>query len=353
LVLNNYREVTGAGSYMKIKRETLVYIGKRILLYLLTIWGAFTISFFFFRLIPGDPIQLYFRNLEQQYSSVKDIPPEAYDSLRQRIGIDGTVFEQYVKYLRNAASFDLGPSFIAFPTPVQVLIGRALPWTMGLLGLSLLISWTLGVVIGGVAGWLRGSVFSRWSTLATIALSQIPQYILAVLFIFVFALIFNLLPARDPYPANVTPGFTWEFVGGVIQHGILPALAIITVSLAGWILSTRSLMVSILGEDYLLFAEAKGLDRTRLFFHYAMRNALLPQVTGLAISLGFIINGSLLVELLFNYPGVGSLLAKAIAGLDYNLIQGIVLLSIISVLTANLLLDLILPFIDPRIQRES
>src|SRR5215813_97231 len=159
------------------------------------------------------------------------------------------------------------------------------------------------------------------------------------------------LPARDAYPANLTPSLTLEFIGGLIKHGTLPALSIVIVGVAGWIISTRSLIVSILGEDYLLYAQSKGLPPRRIFTHYALRNALLPQLTGLAISLGFIVNGALLVETLFNYPGLGFLLVRATQILDYNTAQGIILISIASVLTANFLLDLTLPLVDPRIRR--
>jgi peptide/nickel transport system permease protein len=227
---------------------------------------------------------------------------------------------------------------------------RALPWTIGLLGLSVLISWVFGIILGGIVGWVRASPLSNALTTFAIAFSQVPQYIVALMLLFLFAFTLSWLPTRNAYPANLTPAFTPEFIVGVVKHGLLPAMGIVLVSVSGWMLSTRSLVVSILGEDYLLYAQAKGLPRRNIFFHYVLRNALLPQLTALAISLGFIVNGALLVETLFNYPGLGSLLVTAVGILDFNTIQGIVLISIFSVLTANLILDLALPLIDPRVR---
>jgi len=260
----------------------------------------------------------------------------------------------WIKACPNNMSFTwtrYSPSLVRFPTPAQTLILRALPWTIGLLSLSVVIAWIAGVLIGGLLGWRRDLPGSEFLTTVSLALSQVPQYIIALALIFLFAYTLTWLPSRDAYPANVSPGLTLDFFLGVFRHGILPALSIVIVSATGWIISTRSLIVSILGEDYLLYAQAKGLSPRRIFTQYALRNALLPQLTGLAISLGFIVNGAILVETLFNYPGLGSLLVGAIQALDYNTAQGIILISIISVLTANLVLDLMLPLVDPRIRR--
>ena len=327
------------------------YLIRRVGVYLLTIFGSFTIAFIFFRLIPGDPVRNLFAALEQEYRYSGEVSVGMLEHYREQLGLEGSLPEQYLKYLSNVLlRFDLGPSLTAFPTPSQELILRAMPWTIGLLGISVVIAWILGVIAGGLLGWFRNAPASNYFITIAIGMSQIPQYIVALLLLFVFAFTFTWLPTRNAYPANATPSFSMDFFVGVLRHGILPAMSIIMVSLAGWMLSTRSLVVTILGEDYLLYAEAKGLPRQQIFGNYIMRNALLPQVTALAISLGFIVNGALLIETLFNYPGLGSLLVRAIAILDYNTIQGIVLISIVSVLTANLLLDLLLPFIDPRIR---
>lgn len=329
----------------------LRYLVRRIGIFLFTIWGAFTVAFVFFRLVPGDPISALMIDMQQRGIYTADASEDYVEAYREKFGLNGTLLEQYVRYIGNALlRFDLGPSIVAFPTPAQELIGNALPWTIGLLGLSTLIAWTLGVIAGGLVGWWRDFLPSQVLTTISIVLSQVPQYILAVLLLAVFAFTLAWFPTRNAYPASAKPGLTPEFIGGVIRHGALPALSIILVSVAGWVLSTRSLVVTILGEDYLIYAEAKGLPRRQIFLRYTLRNALLPQVTGLAISLGFIVNGAVLVETLFNYPGIGALLTRAVALLDYNTVQAVILISIITVLTANLLLDLALPLIDPRVR---
>jgi peptide/nickel transport system permease protein len=333
------------------RRAVLRYVARRLAIYCFTIFGSFTVAFFFFRLIPGNPIGALLASLEQRSAYTTQASQEMVNHYKEQLGLNGTLPEQYIRYVSNVLfRFDFGPSLVAFPTPSQELITRALPWTIGLLGLSVLISWAFGIIIGGIIGWLRASPVSSALTTVAIAFSQIPQYIVALMLLFVFAFTLAWLPTRNAYPANLTPAFTPEFILGVIRHGLLPAFAIVLVSVAGWMLSTRSLVVSILGEDYLLYAQAKGLQRRNIFFQYVLRNAMLPQLTALAISLGFIVNGALLVETLFNYPGLGSLLVTAVGILDFNTIQGIVLMSIFAVLTANLILDLALPFIDPRIR---
>lgn len=327
---------------------------RRFATYLFTIWGAFTIAFIFFRLIPGDPIEAYYRDLESE-GYYDEAPTEAVqESLRIRMGIDGSVPEQYLRFMSNVIlRGDFGGSIMAINTPVRDLILDALPWTVGLLSYSVIIAWIVGLAIGGLAGWARNSPFSNGITTLSIAFSQVPQYIAALALLYTFAFSLSWFPVRNAYPGTVSPGWNPEFILGVIEHGTLPALSIIIVSVSGWILSTRSLVVLILGEDYLQFAQAKGLPGGYAFYNYVLRNALLPQVTALAISLGFIVNGALLIETLFNYPGLGLLLSRAVGLLDYNTIQAIVLISILSVLTANFLLDLAMPFIDPRIRTQE
>lgn len=336
------------------KHPLLAYVVRRFAAYLLTIWGSITIAFLFFHLIPGNPISAMVSSLRQNYNYASPESQAMIDAYMKDFGLDGSLPDQYFRYLNNVIlHFDFGPSILSFPTHSQVLILRALPWTIGLLGISVIISWSLGVLLGGFLGWRRDAPVSQLTTTISIALSQIPQYIVALILVLAFAYSLHWLPTGLPYPADVTPGLSLEFIGGLIQHGLLPALSIVIVGVAGWVISTRSLLVSILGEDYLLYAQSKGLPPQRVFTQYALRNALLPQITGLGISLGFIVNGALLVETFFSYPGLGWLLFQATQKLDYNTAQGIILTSIVSVLTANLLLDLALPLIDPRIRREA
>jgi len=245
---------------------------------------------------------------------------------------------------------DLGPALIDYPTHSQVIIFRALPWTMGLLGLSAVIAWVIGLLLGALVGWRRNALSSRSITNVALAFSHVPYYFVALMLLFFFAYRLNWFPSVAAYDSSIAPALNLSFIGSVVHHGLLPALSIAFIGACNWLISTRMLIVSTLGEDYLTFADAKGLNPRRILLSYALRNAYLPQITGFGISLGFIFNGNVLVETLFNYPGVGNLFVQALGVLDYDTIQGIVFLAIFAVLTANLVIDLILPLFDPRVK---
>ena len=332
------------------KKRLLLYIAKRVAIFSITVFLSFSVVFFFLRSIPGDPITRYVRLLEQRYS-YSPASMEYIKVWKAKFGLEGDVYTQYVRYLGNLFfNFDLGPSFIAFPTPVQDLILARLPWSITLLGMATLISWGVGTIAGTFAGWRRGTKVD--SALFTVALcmSQIPYYILAIFLVLVFSYILGAFPARFAFSPGVEMGLNLQFISSVIYHSLLPASSLVLTSAFGWLLSGRFITITILGEDYLVFAQAKGLKKVRLLNRYVLRNALLPQITGLAMSLGFLVNGFYLVEWIFQYPGVGGLLQHAINIVDYNTIQGITLMSIIIVLTANLIIDLIYPLVDPRIK---
>jgi peptide/nickel transport system permease protein len=316
-----------------------------------TIWGAFTVAFFVFRMLPVNPVDAWIKALERQYSTKVAGGAEMVNYYKEQFGLNGTLPEQYVRYVYNVIiKQDLGPSFINFPTPVQTLIMQRLPWTIMLLGTSVVLSWVLGLIVGLLAGWFRESRLSGAITNLSVALSQIPPYLVAVFLILFLGYQLHLLPYRGAWDAQYPIGFTWEFISSALSHAILPAMSIVLVSVAGWILSTRSLIITLLGEDYLTYAEAKGLKSWNIMSRYALRNAMLPQATALALTLGFVMNGQLLIEILFVYPGIGELLSRAIQLFDFNTIMGVILLSIVSVMTASLLVDLALPAIDPRIR---
>lgn len=331
------------------KHPVFWYIFKRLGLYFITITGSFTLAFVFFRLVPGDPIGAYVHSMQQQYSYTVPDAEAVIQQYRELMGLNGTLWEQYVAYLKNVSRLELGPSILAFPTPAQKYILEALPWTIGLLGLSSLIAWTLGFLLGGLVGWRRESRLSALVTDASLVMSQIPPYFMALGLLFAFAYGLGWLPRRGAFDAAIPRVLSWSFVTSVLRHGILPALSLVVASVCGWMISTRSIVISILGEDYLVLAKAKGLRKGHILRHYVLRNAMLPQVTGLAMSLGFIVNGAFLVEYVFVYPGMGNVFLNAISMLDYNLVQGIMLMSITLVLTGTLLLDLLLPLIDPRV----
>jgi len=242
------------------------------------------------------------------------------------------------------------PSFLNFPNSAQSLIMQRLPWSIWFLGLSVLIAWGIGVVAGTLVGWKRGTKFDSAIFTFALCMSQIPPYLVALLLVLGLAYVLGLFPTRWAFSPTMMPTLSLEFIGDVLYHAALPALSNVLVVAFGWLVSTRALTITILGEDYLLFAQAKGLRKLKVMNRYVLRNVLLPQVTGLAMSLGFIVNGFFLIEWIFSYPGIGTLLVQAIPALDYNTIQGIILISIFAVLTANLIIDIIYPLIDPRIQ---
>jgi len=246
---------------------------------------------------------------------------------------------------------NFGPSFVAFPRPAHELILSALPWSIGLLGFSVIIAWVLGMAIGTIVGWKRGTGLDHSITPIGLIVSQIPPYLLALLLLMLLSYALGIFPAGAPYAAHLERGFTLQFVLSLLYHAFLPSLSLVLVNVCAWMISQRALVINLLGEDYVRFAEAKGLKSTRLVSRYILRNTLLPQTTGLAMSLGFIINGAFLIEWIFRYPGIGYLFVTAISAMDYNVLMGIVVVSMFFVLLANLLIDLLYPLIDPRIRR--
>ena len=231
------------------------------------------------------------------------------------------------------------------------LLRSAIPWTIGLLTLTTILSWLLGSVVGAVVGW-RGRKAGIFRMLVPVALVlyTIPYYILAIILVFLFAFYWRLFPLSGAHSVGMRPALSLDFALDVLHHGTLPALSIVLVSLGWWFLSMRSLIISLRGEDYILNAEAMGIAERRILWSYASRNALLPQVTGLAISLGHIVGGALITEVIFAYPGLGYLIYNSIKSLDYPVIQGGVLLIIFSVALANFIIDVTYPLIDPRIR---
>ncbi len=330
----------------------LAYFARRIGLYLVTLWGAVTATFVFFRLIPGDPIGAMIFQLQAQGQYGGQEQTQAIvDYYRHAFGLDGNIFEQYVRYLqRLLLNQDFGPSIIAYPLPARDLIVRSLPWSIALLGSATLLAWTVGVLGGTFVGWARRSRWAGAITNTALLLSHIPAYFVALFLVFMLAYRTPLLPANAAYDSNLTIGFNGPFILSVIRHAIIPVLATALVGACNWLITTRTLVVSILGEDYLTFAGAKGLSARHILNRYVMRNAWLPQITALGITLGAVFNGNVLVERLFRYPGVGNLLVDAVAVKDVNTAQGIIVFLIFVVLTANLIIDLCLPLFDPRVK---
>jgi peptide/nickel transport system permease protein len=238
----------------------------------------------------------------------------------------------------------------AFPTPVATLVGRALPWTAGLLTVSTIIAWGLGNLLGGLAGYYQKSRGLKLVGVFAIGLHPIPYYILALLLLIVFGFLWPVLPITGGSAMNLPQTLTFEFIASVLQHAVLPALSLILIGVGSWFLGMRSLVSNIVAEDYVVYAELAGVRSWRILSSYVMRNALLPQVTGLAMSLGGIFNGAVITEKVFGYPGVGSLLVDAVYAGDYGLVLGVTTISILGVSIGVLAIDLLYPLLDPRVK---
>jgi peptide/nickel transport system permease protein len=245
---------------------------------------------------------------------------------------------------------DFGPSLSAFPTPVSVLIWRALPWTAGLLLVSTTITWVLGNLLGGLAGYLRDSRALRWTGVLVMGFHPIPYYIVAFVLLIVFGYLWPVLPITGGSQMNMARGFNLDFALSVVKHSVLPVLSLVMVGLGGWFMGMRSLVSNIVNEDYVVYAELGGVAPRRILQSYVMRNALVPQVTGLAMSLGGIFNGAIITEQVFGYPGIGSLLVDAVHAGDYSLVLGLTSVSIVAVSAAVLLIDMLYPILDPRVK---
>src|SRR5690242_16817111 len=327
-------------------------------LYLLTRLGQFAlvvfiginIAFIVTHATPIDPVEQSIAAATQFGTTSPEAIALMRQSLKELYGLEGGLVQQYASFWRRVVAGDFGPSLSAFPTPVSVLIGRALPWTVALLVSSTLLTWLLGNLLGGLAGYYRRSRALRFAGILAMAFHPIPYYIVAFLLLIVFGYLWPVLPISGGYKMNMTRDWSWEFIGSVAAHAILPVLSLALVGLGGWFMGMRSLVSNVVTEDYVAYAELGGVERRRILGSYVMRNALVPQVTGLAMSLGSIFNGAIITEQVFGYPGIGALLIQAVHAGDYSLVVGIASVSILSVSVAVLIIDLLYPLLDPRVK---
>jgi peptide/nickel transport system permease protein len=327
-----------------------VYLLGRLGQFVLVVFIGMNIAFIVTHATPIDPVEQTIAATTQFGSTNPEAIAMMRQSLRELYGVGGSLWDQYVVFWERVSIGDFGPSLSAFPTPVSVLIGRALPWTVGLLLVSTIITWILGNLLGGLAGYYRNSRLLQFAGLLAMAVHPIPYYIVAFVLLIVFGYLWPVLPISGGYTMNMKRGFELTFIASVVQHSILPALSLILVGLGGWFMGMRSLVSNIVTEDYVTYAELAGVDRRRILTSYVMRNALVPQLTGLAMSLGTIFTGAIITEQVFGYPGIGTLLVSAIHAGDYSLVLGITSVSIIAVSVAVLALDLLYPFLDPRVR---
>lgn len=319
------------------------YLLRRAGFYAAAAWVALTLNFFIPRMMPGDPSTVMLARFQGQ------LQPEALDALRETFGLtDAPLWQQYVTYLRHALVGDLGISVAYYPAPVTEVIGIGLLWTLFLAGTALLISFVLGTALGAIAAWRRGGWLDSIMPPLFAFIGAFPYFWMAMAALFVFGFSLGWFPLRHAYDASVVPGWSLAFVGSMIRHAALPALTMVLASLGGWLLAMRNTTLSVLGEDFITYAHARGLPQRQIMIHYAARNAILPNLTGFGMALGFVLSGALLTEIVFSYPGQGYLLIQAVRSQDFPLMQGLFLTITLAVLGANWLVDLAVALLDPR-----
>lgn len=322
---------------------------RRVGFYLVALWAAVTINFIIPRLMPGDPAEAYIAKLQTQ-----QVTREQINAIRELFGVNPNIplWRQYLDYLTSLLHGNLGIATSQFPSSVVDILRQSLPWTIGLVGVAVILSFLIGTLIGMVIAWRRGSWYDTMIPPILTFLSAVPYFWMALGLIYIFGVGLNWFPTDSGYDVfSVTPGWNADFMMSVVQHAILPVITLVIGSLAGWVLIMRNSMITTLSEDYVLMAQAKGLSERRVMFNYAARNAILPGITSFSISLGLVVSGSLLTEIVFNYPGIGFALYKGVQADDYALVEGCFLVIALAVLIANFLSDLVYTFLDPRVRR--
>jgi peptide/nickel transport system permease protein len=326
----------------------ITYIAKRVATAVFIVYVVVSLSFFMIRLMPGNGMDFLENQLarqggyttqqiQQQVNAIYGVRPKS------------PIWKQYLQYLGNAAQGDFGTSLSHPGKSVMSIIAGALPWTIFSVAVALIVSFIIGIAIGTVMAATQHSRATKVLTLFVSFLSAIPNYLIAILLIYFLAGRVHVFPTGGAYSADVTPGWNWAFAGSVIWHSVLPIGAYAIIGFGGWALQMKGSAVSTLGSEYVRVAEARGLRRRRIMQSYVGRNSMLPQITLLALSLGFMFGGSVFIEQFFNYPGVGYYLVGAVNSRDYSLMMGCFVLITIAVVFSNLLVDLLYPVIDPRI----
>jgi peptide/nickel transport system permease protein len=317
---------------------------RRLGFFALTLWAALTLNFFLPRLMPGNPA------IAMMSKFRGPVTPQAFKALAAAFGLNThqSLASQYVTYLGDVATGKFGTSLYFYPQSVAHVVLGAIPWTLGLVGLTTMLAFVLGTGIGIVAAWRRASRLDSWVPPVFVIISAIPYFWVGMMLILVFAVRLRWLPGAFGFDVTLTPSFSLPFIGNVLEHATLPAIALLVTTIGTWTLIMRNNMITTLAEDYVRMARAKGLPGPRIMLDYAARNAILPNLTGFAMSLGFVVGGAILVEYVFNYPGVGFMLLQAVQQEDYPLMQALFLLITVAVLVAILLADIATALLDPR-----
>jgi peptide/nickel transport system permease protein len=318
------------------------FIVRRLVFYIVAAWVALTVNFFIPRAMPGNAVQAIM-------AKFPSLQPSAYKALEAMLGVGhpGSIWSQYGSYLDDVFHFNFGTDVTQYPAPVSTLLAETIPWTLILVGSATVIAFVVGTGLGIVAGWRHGGRLDRVLP-GLMFLQAIPYFFFALILLELFAAKLHVFPLGQGYAEGLVPGWHWDFIGSAIYHSLLPALTIVLTSIAGWMLQMRNVMITTVGEDYVIAAQAKGLHNRRVIFTYAARNAILPQLQGFALALGFVVSGALIMEIVFSYPGIGLLLLTAVTSSDYPLMQAIFLVITFAVLLANIVVDVIIVLSDPR-----
>ncbi len=336
-----------------MRKFVLNYLIPRIFQYFLVLFLGVTLTFIIPRLSPVDPVEA---QVARYLASGSQVSPDAVESMRAALtemyGLGGSSVQQYFAFWGRLSRGDLGPSLAYFPTPVSALLAKAMPWTFGILIVSTLISWIIGNILGALASYYEKNVAIQIIDVLSQAVRPIPYYIMALVLLVFFAYYWPIFPFSGAYPPGTQPNLSLSFVLTAIWHSILPLLSLVIIGIGAWFIGMKSLTSNIISEDYVVYAENAGLGKNRILGQYIMRNAMLPQITGLALQIGLIFSGALIMEVVFGYPGMGWLTFQAVMANDYSLIMGITLLSIVGVATMVLILDFIYPLFDPRVRHQ-
>jgi peptide/nickel transport system permease protein len=317
---------------------------RRLGFFALTLWAAVTINFLLPRLMPGDPALAMMAKFHGRLNG------KALSALEVAFGVNThqSLPAQYAHYLGNLVTGRFGTSLYFYPQSVSRVVIDAIPWTLGLVGITTVLAFLLGTVIGILAAWRRGGKLDSVMPPIFVITSAIPYFWVGMMFILIFGIKLNWLPYTFSFDPTLTPAFSPSFIGNVLAHAVLPAAALLITTIGIWILTMRNNMVTTLAEDYVRMARAKGLSSRRIMYDYAARNAILPNLTGFAMSLGFVLGGAILIEYVFSYPGVGYMLLQAVENEDFALMQALFLLITVAVLVAILLADIATALLDPR-----
>jgi peptide/nickel transport system permease protein len=318
------------------------FMVRRLGFYVVAAWVAITVNFAIPRVMPGNAV-------DTMLAKFPTLDASSLRALEAEFGTHahGSIVSQYFSYLGNLAHGNLGLSVGQYPSKVTTILAQTLPWTLILVGTATIISFLLGTLLGVIAAWRHGGWLDRALPAFTF-LQATPYFFLALIVIQLFALKWRVFPFGQGYSLGLSPGFDWPFISSAIWHSVLPALTIVLTSIGGWMLQMRNMMLTTISEDYVMVAQAKGLSPRRVMFNYGARNAILPNIAGFALSLGFVVAGALVMEIVFSYPGVGLTLYNAVTSNDYPLLQGIFLVISLAVLLASLIADLIYVVADPR-----